>query len=55
MPRWNRHCGAGYVWHLTHRCHEYEVQESSAAYKGILGYESADLRLDNTNFWDDSL
>jgi hypothetical protein len=24
MPRANRHCIPGYVWHLTHRCHKKE-------------------------------
>ena len=31
----------------------YELRESSATYKGILGHESACLRLENTHFWDD--
>ena len=32
----------------------YMLQESSAAYKGILGHENEALRLENTYFWDDN-
>jgi putative transposase len=32
----------------------YELRESPAAYKGILGHENEALRLENTYFWDDN-
>ena len=33
----------------------YELRESPAPYKGILGHENEGLRLENTYFWDDNL
>jgi REP element-mobilizing transposase RayT len=32
----------------------YELRESPAPYRGILGYENEGLRLENTYFWDDN-
>jgi len=34
VPRANRHYLPGYIWHLTHRCHEREFLLNSAAIGG---------------------